>query len=373
MILNRYLAKEITVTFLAVIFVLLFVALSNHSASLLSQAATGQLSLELVAKIIALYIPELFSHITPLALFIAMLLAVGRMYADSEMVVFYSCGFRWSSVFKVTLVIGIVFSIITALFTMWLVPKSVVMREAAFSEGEASGAIQTVTPGRFQDMSNGNIIFYVEDKDSKNNLHKVFVAQRAKDKPGHPWTIITADKATVTKNKDNEDKFFLIMDNGKRYTGVPGEKDYTVINFEEYGREIITKKPEHIDYDRIKPTKKLIGSKKRTEITELQWRLAIPISTIVLAILGISLARVRPRQGKFAKILPAILIYIVYYNLITVSKRWLAAGKISPEVGIWWVHAVFLVLGLFLFAKESGFLYKVYYYYIKPKSKVKGK
>ena len=361
MILYRYITKEIFLTFLAVIFVLLFVAMSNHFARLLADVAAGQLSPTFVVKIIILYLPELFANICPLALFISILLALGRMYGDSEMVVLYSCGIKWANVAKVVILIAVLFSIVITLFTLWIVPESVLLREEAFNEGEAIGVIQTVTPGRFQLMNEGRLVFYVEDKDKKNSLNRVFIAQSPQAvEVNSDWTILTSDSAKIER-KDYDGTFYLVLFDGHRYTGTPGKKDYTVVNFSEYGREIISEQEELDDYDRIKPSLRLWKSDNHSDKAELQWRLAIPISVLILAILGVSLAKVSPRQGKYAKLLPAILLYIVYYNLINVSKRWIAVGKISPDVGIWWVHLIFLTLGILLFAKESGFFFKLFY------------
>lgn len=366
-ILYRYLTKEIVYTFAAVITILLFVALSNHFAVLLAKAASGQLSILFVSKIVGLYIPELFAHTTPLALFIAFLLALSRMYADSEMVVLYSCGIQWSTIVRFSITIGILFAIIVTGFTMWVVPKSVVLREEAFSEGGSLAVSQTITPGRFQMLEEGRIVFYVENKNKKSHLQNVFIAQlpHEKDKKGD-FTIITSSTAKFENVNDNDSenkKAYLILDKGQRYTGTPGKKDYTVVEFSEYGREIVSEKEDLPLYDRMKPTKKLLFSNEVSDKAELQWRLAMPFSVFILILLAIPLAKVNPRKGRFGKLLPAILLYIAYYNLITVSKRWLAMGEISPALGIWWVHILFLIVGLLLIAKESGRLYSLYYFW----------
>ena len=363
MIIYRYITKEVCITFLATIFILVFVALSNQLGYLLTQTAKGQLSVNLAFKILGLYIPELFAHISPLALFISFIISLGRMYADTEMVVLYSCGFRWLDIFKSVFTIAVLFCILIASFTLWIVPKAALSREKAFSEGEAVGVIQSITPGRFQPLGDGKLVFYVEDKLNDNSLEKVFIAEQP-EIDSKPWTIITAKNATVNKNDDKEN-FYLILKEGFRFTGIPGERNYTKVEFSEYGREIVKEETEEVDYDRVKPTSKIFNSDELGDRAELQWRVSIPISILILSIIAISLAKINPRQGRFAKIIPALLIYILYFNLITLSKRWVAIGKIPEIIGIWWVHITFLLLGILLLLKESGKLYKFYYYFVK--------
>lgn len=363
MLIYRYITKEIIISFFATVFILLFVALSNHFAYLLTGAAAGQISLELAFKILALYIPEFFSYITPLALFIAILLSLSRMYADSEMVVLFSCGFKWSNIIKPILFVASLLFVLILIFTTWIVPKTVVIRDKALEESEAIGVIQAITPGKFQTLSDGKIVFYVEDKDRKNNLEKVFIAEQPSDE-SKPWTIITSDKANV-RQKANSENFYLILTNGQRYTGIPGNKDYTRITFNEYGREIIKEKDSQSNLDNVRPTMELFYSKNNADKAEFQWRLAIPISILIMSLIAIPLSKVNPRQGRFAKLVPAIVVYIIYFNLITFSKRWIALGKLPSAIGTWWVHIVFLLIGIFLILKESGKLYSIYYYWNK--------
>ncbi len=146
-----------------------------------------------------------------------------------------------------------------------------------------------------------------------------------------------------------------MLKDGYRYEGLPGKADYKVVRFKEYGRAISESKAlTENDSLRIKSTALLLKSRDPTEVAEFQWRLSLPLSVLILGLIAVPLARVKPRYGRFAKFLPAIAIYIIYYNLFTVSKRWVAASVLPGSIGVWWVHGLFFLFGLGLIAKDSG-------------------
>jgi lipopolysaccharide export system permease protein len=356
LIIARYITKEILWTFFAALTVLLLIALSNRFALYLAKAATGQLPLGFVCKVVALYIPELLSYLIPLSFFIALLFAFGRLYADSEMTVLMACGISWTYICRLTLTLALLIMLFVALLTLWFVPHINKTREQALSEGETIGMLQSLMPGRFQTDGEGNHVFYIEDMTKDQELKGVFIAEspnmRSSEERG--WTLITAEAAFLKKDKKTKD-VYLVLKEGYRYQGVPGLADYTVIQFTEYGRAIpYVTGSASVEALPLKESSHLMSSEKMPDIAEFQWRFSLPLSVPVLALLALPLARVRPRQGRFAKFLPAMVIYITYYNLFTICKRWVAAGNLPSYVGVWWVHLMFLLLGILLLAKESG-------------------
>lgn len=364
MIVNRYISKEVLINFLAITCILLFVALSNQFISLLAKVAVGQLPANLVFNVILLYVPELLASLMPLGLFIAILFAYGRLHADSEMAVLFTCGFNWADLTKLILVLSTLVAMVVLTFTCWVIPNIAAYREKILAQGEALGIMQAIVPGQFQIIDEGRLMFYVEDLDKKpsQQLVNIFIAEQPQpNEPNNQVSFITAargylqHKDTMEKLEQKADDFFLILKDGHRYTGTPGTLNYTVINFGEYGREIKTEEDQtKINIEELLPTRLLLFSSKQEEIAELQWRLSLPISVIILGLLAIPLSKVSPRQGRFAKFLPAILLYIAYFNLMLVSKRWVGAGTLPARYGMWWVHCIFGLCGCILLAKVSG-------------------
>jgi lipopolysaccharide export system permease protein len=358
-IIARYITKEVFYAFIVVTGILLLIVLSNRFAVCLVKAATGELPMGLALKIVALYIPELLSYLIPLGFFMAILFGLGRLYLDNEMTVLAACGVSFGYIIRLILTFALFIMIMTALFTLWIVPKITQLREEALSAGEAFGVIQSLLPGRFQTFSEGKLVFYLEDVVKKQELLKgILIAERPGNavKESHSWVLITAKEAQV-KRQEKTNNFYLVLKEGYRYQGIPGTANYTVVSFKEYGRAIPYEiEPASSEILRIKNNTRLFNSADPEDIAELQWRLSLPLSVPILALIAISLARVRPRQGRFAKFLPAIVIYIAYYNLFTICRRWVAASVLPGFIGVWWVHGLFMLIGVGLVIKEFGLM-----------------
>ena len=356
-IIARYITKEIFWAFIVITAILFLIILSNRFAASLAKAATGELSVGLVFKIVGLYTPELLSYLIPLGLFMSLLFAFGRLYADSEMAVLSACGISFRYIIQLTLTFSLFVALLTMLLTLWVVPKITALREQAISEGESFGVIQSMLPQRFQTFAGGKLVFYLEDTSTKeDNLKGIFIAERPTNVSNaiDSWTLITAEDARF-KRDEKTNQSYIVLKHGYRYQGLPGAADYKVVRFKEYGRAISeSKELTESDTLRLKSTALLLKSHNAIDTAEFQWRLSLPLSVLILALIAVPLARVRPRYGRFAKFLPAIAIYIIYYNLFTVSKRWVAAGVLPGFIGVWWVHGLFFLLGLGLIAQDSG-------------------
>lgn len=356
-IIARYITKEIFWAFLVITTILFLIVLSNRFAAYLAKAATGELPVGLVFQIVGLHTPELLSYLIPLGLFIGLLFAFGRLYADSEMTVLSACGISLQYIIQLTLTFACIVMLVTALLTLWVVPKITTLREQAISEGGSIGVMQSMIPQRFQIFSGGKLVFYLEDTSNKeDNLKGIFIAERPMNiaNAEDPWTLITAEDARF-KRDEKTNQSYIVLKDGHRYQGLPGAADYKVVRFKEYGRAIPQETgPSESDTLRLKNTTLLLKSQNSEDAAELQWRLSLPLSVPILALIAVPLARVRPRHGRYAKFLPAIAIYIIYYNLFTVSRRWVAASVLPSFVGVWWVHGLFFLVGLGLIAKDSG-------------------
>ncbi len=353
-IVANYIIKEIFYTFLGVTGILLLIALSNRFVVFLAKAALGQLPGNFIFQIISLFIPELLALLAPLGLFIAILFAQGRLHADSEMSVLFTCGIHWSTITKITMRLSSIIAFSIFILTNWIIPEITEYREKILAKGEAIGVMQTIMPGLFQTLDGGRLVFYVEDiSTSKTQFSRIFIAEHFKlDNFKKSLSLITANQGSFRIKKNRN--FFLVLQDGHRYTGKVGSADYTVINFKEYGREI-TSTAETFPYcKRIKSSIQLWHSDLSEDKAELQWRISIPFSVLVLTLLAIPLAKVKPKQGRYSKFLPAIICYIAYYNLMTIAYRSIGAGTLSAAWGMWYVHLLFLTLGGVLLAKESG-------------------
>ncbi|MDF3055588.1 MAG: putative rane spanning protein [Gammaproteobacteria bacterium] len=355
MIIFRYLIKEVYGTLLASTLVLLLLLISNQLVHYLTQAAAGVVPLRTVMQIMSLQIPLLLGLLLPLGLYLGILMGYGRLYADQEMTVLSACGMSRGQLIKMTLLFSSVIAMIVALLMLWLQPKVEGYKRQIIIDAAASSPLERISPGEFIQFNDQNIIFYAESlsRDHKD-LDHIFVAQKNMDKtdPSIPvWNIVIADEGRQIVDSASGDKF-LVLGEGHRYQGTPGKADFQIAKYATYGIRIAKDIVPQDNRVEAIPTTQLWAKRNQSPEynAELQWRIAVPLSTLILALLAIPLSKVNPRQGRYAQLLPAFLLYIIYADLIFVGMSWIESGKASALWGMWWVHGSMLSLALILLA-----------------------
>ena len=352
MLVFRYLFKETTKTQLAVLFVLLLIFVSQKFVRVLAQAAEGALPADLVVNIMLLNLPSFGMLILPISLFVGILLAHGRLYAESEMTVLFACGYSKLQVLRDTLVLSLLSMFIAGGITLWLTPYSNGIEQALLDEVDASVGISALNPGRFEVLT-GNAVVYVEQiEDKGKTLAKVFVAHSPKTDDGRP-SVVIAQGGGINAQKDGSQ--WLKLTQGQRYEGELDQLDFQILNFESYQVLIKERKAEDKKLRLYAmPTKALIGSNDLEFVSELQWRLALPLSIPLLTLIVVPLSSVNPRQGRFSKLLPAISIYLSFYLLLSSSRSALESGTLPPHIGLWGVLAGAFLVGIWLNFSGSG-------------------
>jgi lipopolysaccharide export system permease protein len=346
---QRYVLREVMQTWLAVTGVLVAILLSNQLSRVLGQAADNQYGRRVVFDLIALGAIMNLSVIVPVGLLLAVVLTLGRLYHDSEMAALQACGFGPARL----LVPLFCFAGAITVGLAWLVFVQVPQadREAQLLRQSAMKAAQfgQLDAGRFRSFSGGDAVFYAERVDPEGVLHNVFVQRETAGR----FEVALADTATYSKAAPNGAHLVTLF-NGRRYEGVPGRDDFRVIEFREHGIPIATpanavgsKDPD------TKPTRELLGSDAPSDIAQLQFRASTPLMALVLTLLALPLSRLRPRQGRYARVGVAIVVYFVYSILLSATKVWVEKGDLPPAVGVWWVHAAALTLGLYLVARDA--------------------
>lgn len=359
MLIGRYLFREILQTFLGVIAVILVIALSNKLVRMLGKAASGDISPDVLLQVILFQIPELMAFLLPVGLFLAVLLCYSRFFADNEIPVMLACGVSWRRLLKSALILGVIVMGLAGSLTCYFSPKLAQYRERLLSTDGPMLLVQTVTPGRFHSLPQDKIVFYVaESNTDRTELKRIFIADEPKDENGENKegnrSLLTAWKGKVIVDPQTGATYLKLIE-GQRYHGKPGERDYSVLSFKEYQRLIEGKTTqEGIYFHRTMPTRMLWESSNPSNIAELQWRLSLPLAAPLLALLALPLSRVSPRAGRYSRLFVAIVICIVYFNLLTVSKRWVAEAHLAPEIGVWWVHLSLFIFATALLIKTSG-------------------
>jgi lipopolysaccharide export system permease protein len=345
---QRYVLREVVQTWLAVTGVLVAILVSNQLSRVLGQAAENEYGRGVVFDLIALGAVMYLPVIVPVSLMLAVILTLGRMYHDSEMAALQACGFGPTRL----LVPLYCFAAVIAVGLAWLVFVQVpradgqaqLLRNSAIKEAQFG----QLDAGRFRSFSGGDAVFYAEHVDQDGVLHNVFVQRETAGR------IEVALAETATYSKASQGTHLVTLFNGRRYEGVPGQQDFRVIEFREHGIPIAAPAETVASTDPdTKPTRALFGSKAASDIAQLQFRTSTPLMALVLTLIAVPLSRLRPRQGRYARVGFAIVVYFVYSNLLSAAKIWIEKGDLSPVIGVWWVHAAALGFGLYLVMRHS--------------------
>ena len=351
--LDRYLLREVIQTWFVVTGVLLVIMLTSRFARYLGEAAGGNLPSDVVFALLGLTSVHYLTVLVPVSLFLAVMLAFGRLYKDSEMAALMACGVGYGRLLKPLAVLGGVGAVALAVLALgvspWAGRISEQVREDAHREAEAAG----FEPGRFRSV--GDTVFYADEVgEGGRELRQVFIQDRAAD---GTLTVSFAARAEQRTDRASGARHLVLYD-GRRYQGTPGERELQTVAFAEHGVRIALGDGDRSELRYAsRTTTSLIGSDDPAAVAELQWRLSVPLMGVLLVALAIPLSRISPRQGRYGKLVTAILVYVIYSNLLGLSQVWLERGQIPSWLGLWWVHAGVVLFALALVARHYGWRY----------------
>jgi lipopolysaccharide export system permease protein len=347
LIVFRYLSREVMLTLSAVSAVLLVIIMSGRFIKYLAQAASGALDPGVLFLIMGYRLPGFMQLILPLGLFLGILLAYGRLYLESEMTVLSATGMSQQRLLAMTMAPAAIIALLVAWLSLSLAPLGAAQFSQLINQQDAMTEFDTLVPGRFQALRDETRVTYTETlSQDRINLGGVFISEKrlSSDQKDRGISVLVADKGRQERRPDGSR--YLILDNGYRYDGNPGQADYRAIKYDTYG--VLLPKPEVSqdvsDRDAI-PTMKLVTGEVK-DTAELQWRLSLPLLVFIVTLMAVPLSRVNPRQGRFLKLLPAILLYMAYLTILVSARGALEKGKIPAALGLWWVHVLFLAIGL---------------------------
>ncbi len=324
--------------------ILLLVFMSGRFIKYLADAAAGELAGDVLFQIMAYRFPGFLELILPLGFFIGILLAYGRMYLESEMTVLFACGVSDKQVLGKTLIGSIPVMLAVGAMSLYVSPWGMKQVEAIFNEQRQATEFEMLAPGRFQSLSSGGRVTYTEGlSEDKRRLEGVFIAEH--DSEG--LTIITAREGSQLVDEETGSRF-LVLEEGARFEGLAGRLNYDVTGFEAYGLKIRSGSAGEKELEEGLATSALMASDDPEHRAMLHWRFTLPLIVPIVTLLAVRLSRVNPRQGRFFHLLPAMLVYITYLGLLIVARDALESGKVPEWIGLLWVHAIFLVLGLWM-------------------------
>lgn len=343
MIAFRYLFRETLKTQLAVLFVLLLIFISQNFIRVLGEAASGKIPGALVAKLLLLNMPDMATIMLPVSLFIGVLFAHGRLYAESEMTVMRAVGMGPGKVMKATMMLTLLWTGVALANSLWLNPWAKGQIYQLRDQVQADPGFAVLREARFMNLDGGRIVAYVEEVEKNGGagqLNHIFVAQR-----GQGQQVPAVVVAEVGRLNERDDGQWLTLDRGRRYGGEPGTRAFEVADFREYSAFIRAAEVEASEQkESATPSLALWQSEQLNDKAELQWRLVLPLSMLVLTLVVVPLSVVNPRQGRYAKLLPAIMLYLAYFLLQSASRSALSGGTLPTTPGLYIVPLGFLLL-----------------------------
>ncbi len=333
---------------MAVTSILLLFFISDGLVRSLSKAAAGLLPSDVVMQLLAFYVADMIEVLLPVSLYLSVLLALGRLYQDNEMAALEACGIGTIKIAKAVFWFALLVALLTATFSFYIAPWSERGISQLKNRSDTSAQLRAIIPGQFKELSGWTL--YVESTNSNiDQLESIFVEGIHEDRS----QILVAKSATERTLEKSGDQF-LVLEKGYRYEGTPGAVDFKITEFQEHGIRIHKKNdpPSTKSYSTKTPSE-LLAINDLHAIAELQWRISIPLSVLLLAMLAIPLSKTTPRQGKYSKLILGILLFIAYSNLLVIAKSWLEKGDVPVWIGLWWVHGVVLLFIAILFIKQQ--------------------
>ena len=338
MILQRYLLKDIFSHTCAVGLVFLLVILASRSIQYLEQVSRGELSLELVFWVVLFRLPEFIELIIPFSFFLSMVLVIGRLCSDNEMIILEQNGFSNSRLLKLFFVASLFFALLTSLFSFWVTPSSKSNLDNIYKQTSFEEDFNSIQPGKFIFLKDGSV-FYAEEKNNKifSNIFINFSTSELKQGE----SFLTAKKSFISP----EDPNLVFFENGESFS--KDSENQVKMSFEllsmNVGKNFF-----------------LNGTSNQKDLNEVQlsgpdniWRISLPLLTLIAVFLALPLSKVKPRQGRYSKVLPCLMVFLVYLGLLLLVRGWLDEGRITFTPSLLLVHLSFFILGLILISKFS--------------------
>ncbi|EOE6853872.1 LPS export ABC transporter permease LptF [Cronobacter sakazakii] len=345
MIIIRYLVRETLKSQLAILFILLLIFFCQKLVRILGAAVDGDIPTNLVLSLLGLGVPEMAQLILPLSLFLALLMTLGRLYTESEITVMHACGLSKAVLVKAAMVLALLTGIVAAVNVMWAGPWSSRHQDEVLAEAKANPGMAALAQGQFQQATDGNAVLFIESVDG-SKFNDVFLAQLRPKGNARP-SVVVADSGELSQRKDGSQ--VVTLNQGTRFEGTAMLRDFRITDFKDYkaiiGHQAVALDPDDAEQMDMKT---LWQANSKSARAEFHWRLTLVFAVIVMALMVVPLSVVNPRQGRVLSMLPAMLLYLIFFLLQTSLRSNGAKGKLDPLIWMWAVNLLYLALAVAL-------------------------
>jgi len=348
MIFHRALLREFASLAGAVFMTLFAIALTTRLIRLLGQAAGGQIPTDAVIAFLGFFALGTLPVLLSLTMFISVLITLTRSWRDSEMVIWFGSGLSLTAWLKPVMLFALPQIAVIAALSLVISPWAAQMGAQYVTRLEARDDVSRVNPGVFGETGNKERVYFVESiSGDASTVQNVFVSSVQQQKSG-----VSMSRVGRTETAPNGDRF-IVLEDGRRYEGAPGDEQYRVMEFQRYAARIETAESKEPQLSqKSMTTAQLLAHPTPVNLGEVLWRVGIPVSAAILVLLAIPMSFVNPRAGRSVNLLFALFTYIVYSNLLSVSQARVSQGRMEFGIGVWLVHAAMIALLVFMFARR---------------------
>ena len=344
----RHVLRDICVSTAAVAAVLLVVLLAYQLAFILGRAADGQIPATIVLQLVGLSLRGNLTIILPFAVLLGTTLGLGRLYHDSEITAAQACGAGTRPLYTAAAVVTLLAAAAGAWSAFVDGPGAARQLIALRTEALRTAATRGMAPGQFRALGSGTTLNF-RAVDSDGALLDVFVQRDlppAVDGRAR-MQVVLADRARYEFSADSN-VYVIRMTDGESHEGTPGSGEWRITQFREQTIRLPAPGATLPGRPRVDALSvaQLRASVDPRFSAELQWRISWVLLTAVLGLLAVPLARLRPRQGRHARVVWAVLLFAVYAGLLSAGRTMLERGDTPLPLGLWWVHGVALVLAV---------------------------
>jgi lipopolysaccharide export system permease protein len=351
-IFKKSLSHELISTAGGMFFILVGIVIAQRAGNLIRLAAKGILPNDAIITMLGFSLIKFLPMILSLTIFLAVLMTLTRWHRDSEMAVWFSSGLSLAKWISPILIFALPVIIVILILSLWVMPWATQKVEDYRVQLKSRDELASISPGVFKESKDGERVYYIESYDELGNVVKnIFVQSVHNQKVG----VIVASQGSRQKEKNGD--HFLVLEKGRRYEGKPNTAEVSTTEFERYALRVESKEvSREPNTNNAKPIKELLQNDTAAGIAELQWRLAIPISAFILVLLAIPLSFIDPRAGRSLNVMFAVVIYIIYNNLLSITEAWISQGRLHTLIGMWPVHLFFLSFSYYLFYRRNHLL-----------------
>lgn len=324
----------------------------------LGSAASGRVPADLVFSLLGLGMPTMAQLMLPLCLFIAILLTFGRLYAESEITVMRACGIGQRILVRVALLLSVLTAGLAAYNALWISPWAIKKQAEIVEDAKANPKMSALSSGQFLSSNNSEFVLFIHDIQGEQ-IHDVFLFQM-QPKGNFKPSVVVAEKGEL-KALPNGDQI-LNLENSQRIEGSAALPDFRITQFEQYQAYLGHQEAQNNNAEvAVLTVEELMQHNTLSSKAELHWRITLILAVPIMALLAVPLSKVNPRQGRFAKIVPALLLYLIYFLAQSSLKSAGGAGKLDAAILMPLVNILFLGIGILLNTWNSLFMYKLRY------------